>query len=168
MSHCLRKYPSYEGMPPTCTCSWFQSEPLTSSSFCNSDQHAAHCTSAPETLYEDELSQPTITVMFGIPRRADSRRRQRSIRQPGVEAITMSRWYLSNRSVYRPGVGVNRLCIRIKNLRAKEKFRRSRIISAEGSHIPKRNFQPFSAQTSQMWLSMASVLMRREPPTRRR
>ena len=37
-----------------------------------------------------------------------------------------------------------------------------------GIQIPKRNFHEFSAQTSQMWLSMASVLMRREPPTRRR
>ena len=90
------------------------------------------------------------------------------MRQPGVEAMTMSGWYLSKRSVYSPGVGVKRFCIRIKSLRAKEKFRKRRIISAEGIQMPKRNFQPFSAQTSQMWLSMASVLMRREPPTRRR
>jgi len=44
---------------------------LTSSSFCSADQQVAHCTSAPLTLYEDELSSRPMTVMLGIaaPRR---------------------------------------------------------------------------------------------------
>ena len=63
---------------------------------------------------------------------------------------------------------MKRFWILTRNFRAKENVRKNRIASAAGIQIANRNFHEFSTHTSQMWLSMASVLMRHEPPTRRR
>ncbi len=88
------------------------------------------------------------------------------MRQPGVEAITRSGWYFSNKSEY--SCGLYFVWARTKAWRAARLERRIRVASADGIQIPNRNFHVFSAQTSQRWLSMASVLIRHEPPMRRR